>query len=61
MFIPNPFDCQFKIFPLNSVTKRNSSERRVILDLSFPSGCSVNISKDIYLGEKPEVTYPNGG
>jgi hypothetical protein len=31
------------------------------LDLSFPPGCSVNdnISKDIYLGEKIEVTYPN--
>jgi hypothetical protein len=46
---------------LNSVTKKDSSERRVILDLSFPPGCSVNdnISKDIYLGEKIEVTYPN--
>jgi hypothetical protein len=53
----NPFDCQFKISPLNSVTKKDSSERRVILDLSFPTGCSVNdnISKDIYLGEKIEV------
>ena len=59
-FESNPFDCQFKISPLNSVTKRNSSERRVILDLSFPPRCSVNdnISKDIYLGEKLEVTYP---
>jgi hypothetical protein len=26
-FESNPFDCQFKISPLNSVTKRNSSER----------------------------------
>lgn len=60
-FESNPFDCQFKISPLNSVTKKDSSERRVILDLSFPLGCSVNdnISKDIYLGEKLEVTYPN--
>ena len=59
-FESNPFDCQFKISPLNSVTKRNSSERRVILDLSLPPRCSVNdnISKDIYLGEKLEVTYP---
>ena len=31
----NPFDCQFKISPLNSVTKKDSSERTVILDLSF--------------------------
>jgi hypothetical protein len=31
-----------------------------ILDLSFPPRCSVNdnISKDIFLGEKLEVTYP---
>ena len=60
-FKSNPFDCQFKISLLNSVTKKDSSERRVILDLSFPPGCSVNdnISKDIYLGEKIEVTYPN--
>ena len=60
-FESNPFDCQFKISPLNSVTKKDSSERRVILDLSFPPWCSVNdnISKDIYLGEKLEVIYPN--
>ena len=60
-FESNPFDCQFKMSPLNSVTKKDSSERRVILDLSFPPGCSVNynISKYIYLGEKFEVTYPN--
>jgi hypothetical protein len=51
---------KFKVFT-NNVTKKDSSERRVILDLSFPPGCSVNdnISKDIYLGEKIEVTYPN--
>ena len=60
-FESNPFDCQFKISPLNSFTKKDSSERRVILDLNFPSRCSVNdnISKDIYLGETNEVTYPN--
>jgi hypothetical protein len=60
-FESNPFDCQFKISPLNSVTKKDSSETRVILDLSFSPGCSVNdnISKDIYLGEKIEGTYPN--
>jgi hypothetical protein len=39
-FESNPFDCQFKISPVNSVTKKDSSERRVILDLSFPPGCS---------------------
>jgi hypothetical protein len=29
-FESNPFDYQFKIPPLNSVTKEESSERRVI-------------------------------
>lgn len=52
---------QLKISPLNTVTKRDSPERRVILDLSFPSGKSVNdhISKEFYLGEKVELSYPN--
>jgi hypothetical protein len=62
-FESNPFECQFKISPLNSVRKKDSSGKRVILDLSFPPGCSINdnISKDIYLGEKleVEVIYPN--
>jgi hypothetical protein len=45
---------------LNSVTEKDSSERRVILYLSFPPRCSVNdnISKDIYLDKKIEATYP---
>jgi hypothetical protein len=62
-FESNPFECQFKISPLNSVRKKDSSGKRVIMDLSFPTGCSINdnISKDIYLGEKleVEVIYPN--
>ena len=39
--------------PLNSVPKKDSQERRLILDLSYPSGFSINdgIHKDIYLGE----------
>jgi hypothetical protein len=34
-FESNPFECQFKISPLNSVRKKDSSGKRVILDLSF--------------------------
>jgi hypothetical protein len=41
-FKNNPFVNELKISPLNTVTKRDSPERRVILDLSFPSGKSVN-------------------
>ena len=49
-----------KISPVNSVPKKDTDERRVILDLSFPKGLAVNdfISKDEYLGEKIEVIYP---
>lgn len=45
---------EFCISPLNSVSKRDSVERRVILDLSFPEGGAVNegISKEFYMGTK---------
>jgi hypothetical protein len=48
-FDKNLFPCHFKISPLNTVSK-DTRERRVILDLSFPAGNSVNdyISKDNY-------------
>ena len=56
----NPFKEGLKISPVNSLPKRDTDERRVILDLSFPKGLSVNdfISKDEYLGENIEVIYP---
>ena len=58
-FEKNPFNCSLKISPLNSY-KKDSIERRVILDLSFPEGQSVNefISKEFYLGKKIELSYP---
>ena len=40
-FKENPFQCRHMLSPLNSVPKRDN-ERRVILDLSFPAGSSVN-------------------
>ena len=59
-FKTNPFDSGIKISPLNTVPKSGSSERRVILDLSYPKGASVNdyISKDFYLGDKIDLVYP---
>ena len=41
--------------------KRDSDERRVIMDLSFPPGESVNdkIPKDSYLGETTSLRYPS--
>ena len=59
-FKHNPFSSGLKISPLNTVPKSDSSERRVILDLSFPKGASVNdfISKEFYLDEKIDLVYP---
>jgi hypothetical protein len=55
-----PFPGHFKISPLNTVSKKDTLERRVILDLSFPAGNSVNdlFSKDNYLGEILQLSYP---
>jgi hypothetical protein len=59
-FKKNPFGCEITFSPLNSVPKKDTQERRVILDLSFPKGGSVNdyVSKDWYLGERVTLTYP---
>ena len=55
-----PFPSGFASSPLNTVAKRDSTERRVIVDLSWPCGKSVNdgISGDSFLGESIELTYP---
>lgn len=55
-----PFSDEFRISPLNTVSKRDSAERRVILDLSFPEGSAINdgISKDFYLNDKITLTFP---
>ena len=59
-FKANSFNAGIKISPLNTVPKSDSSERRVILDLSYPKGASVNdfISKEFYLDEKIDLVYP---
>ena len=58
--VVGPFKDNPSLSPLNSVPKNDSSERRVIVDLSFPEGESVNfgILKDEYLGNKISVSYP---
>ena len=47
--------------PLNSVPKKDSMERHMILDLSFPAGSSNNdgIHKDIYLGKLQKLKLPS--
>lgn len=60
-FSSNPFSTPLAVAPLNSVPKRDSSDRRVILDLSFPHGFAVNdgILKNRYLGEEIGLMYPS--
>ena len=55
-----PFEEKIGISPLSTREKKNSQERRIILDLSFPVGNSVNdgILKDNYLGFRSELTFP---
>lgn len=59
-FDRNPFSHGILISPLNSVPKKDSSERRIILDLSAEGGGGLNalIDKDVYLGEIVGLTYP---
>ena len=56
-FNHNPFLDRTASSPLNSVPKWNSDEHRVILNMSFPMGTSVNdgIDKDKYLGVAVEL------
>ena len=55
----NPFNDPIALSPLNSVPKKDSSERRVFVDLRFPEGESVNFGflKDGYLGNTISVSY----
>ena len=55
-----PFLSRIGISPLSSREKRNSRERRVILDLSFPESRSVNagIDKTQYAGVPIDLKYP---
>ncbi len=60
-FVQNPLSGPLHLSPLNTVPKKGSSERRVIVDLSYPQGIAVNdaISKDIYEGEPVHLEYPS--
>ena len=56
----NPFSTDCVISPLQSVVKRDSSVPRVVHDLSFPPGQSVNdgIARDEYLGQPFHLRLP---
>ena len=55
-----PFQKKIGISPLSTRPKRDSEERRIILDLSFPLGNSVNtgIPKESYLGLQAKLSFP---
>jgi hypothetical protein len=59
-FHHNPINTPLALSTLNSVPKKDSADRRVIVDLSFPDGHSINsgVDKDLYLGENVSLTYP---
>ena len=59
-FKASPFESGIKISPLNSLPKRDTEERRVILDSSYPRGASINdhISIEEYLDNKIDLVYP---
>jgi hypothetical protein len=60
-FSSNPLNFPLSISPLNTVPKRNNIDRRVISDLSFPPGYSVNdgIPKGQYLHQQISLSYPS--
>ena len=59
-FNTNPFAFNITITPFNTVPEKGSDERRIILDLSYPKGSSINddVSKDFFHGEIVELSYP---
>ena len=59
-FRESTFSAGFMSSPLASVDKSNSTDRRIILDMSFPEGKSVNdgIPKKEYLGEPYMLRLP---
>ena len=59
-FNNNPFDHDAFYSPLNTRDKKDSLEKRIIVDVSFPKGNSINdgIKKDQYLDKKINLKYP---
>ena len=55
-----PFDTWCHTSPLMTRPKKDADQRRVIIDLSYPEGKSVNagIQKNFYLGKQTKYTLP---
>ena len=59
-FTSNPSGHEAFFSPLNTRDKNDSLEKRIIIDMSFPKGNSINngIKKDKYLDKIINLTYP---
>ena len=59
-FSSPPFSGRLAVSPLNSVPKKDSPERQIILDLSWPLNTSVNagIDKSLHEGVEFSLTHP---
>ena len=59
-FYLNPFAHKAYLSPLNTRDKKDSEEKRIIINMSFPKGNSINngIKKDSYLDEQIYLKYP---
>ncbi len=59
-FEKNPLSCSLMLSPLLTVPKKESTSRRIVMDLSFPPEQSVNsgIPTDTYLGETYKLRLP---
>ena len=55
-----PFKSRIVVLPLSTREKKDSTERRVLMDLSWPVGMSVNdgIGKDQFMGFWCKLTFP---
>ncbi len=60
-FLVNPLPVPLVTSPLQTVSKSVGTDRRVVVNLSFPFGHSVNdgIPKDQCLGTAVKVRYPS--
>ena len=55
-----PFKCPVAISPLSTRPKKDSTDRHIIMDCSWPIGSSLNdgIDKDMYMGNRIKLSYP---
>ena len=61
-FCSNPLGKEAKFSPLDAIPKRDSSDLRVIMNLSYPhddSAVNAGLDKDYYLGEEIKLRYPS--